>query len=129
MTYGHEVTIDLPVDAAIERVKALLKEQGFGILGEIDVNATLREKLGVEFRPYRILGACNPVLAHRALGQEPQLGLLLPCNVVVQELDGRTVVSTVDARSLLGVVGNPALLATADEVNARLRIVLEGLGA
>ena len=100
--YGHVVETALSYGDAIERVKGLLKEQGFGVLCEIDVAKTLREKIGAEFRPYVILGACNPNLANRSLNAEAQLGLLLPCNVVVQELDGRTVVSAVDAQAMLG---------------------------
>ena len=88
---------------------------------------TLREKIGAEFRPYVILGACNPNLANRSLNAEAQLGLLLPCNVVVQELDGRTVVSAVDAQAMLGIVGNANLIPIADEASAALARVLEGI--
>jgi uncharacterized protein (DUF302 family) len=129
MTYGREVTTGLPVSAAVEHVKSLLKDEGFGVLCDIDVAATMREKLGEEFRQYRILGACNPALAHRALSVESQLGLLLPCNVVVQDRDGTTIVSAIDARTLLGVVGNPSLLTTADDVNAKLNAILEKIAA
>ncbi|HVA28648.1 MAG TPA: DUF302 domain-containing protein, partial [Candidatus Baltobacteraceae bacterium] len=95
--YGRDVTTALTFDTAIETAKRLLKDEGFGVLCEIDVTATMREKLGASFRPYRILGACNPTLAHQALTAEPQIGLLLPCNLVVQEVDGKTHVSVVDA--------------------------------
>ena len=125
--YGHVVETALSYGDAIERVKGLLKEQGFGVLCEIDVAKTLREKLGAEFRPYVILGACNPNLANRSLNAEAQLGLLLPCNVVVQELDGRTVVSAVDAQAMLGIVGNANLIPIADEASAALARVLEGI--
>lgn len=127
LTYGKAVTVDLPFQDAIERVRALLKDQGFGVLCEIDVAKTMKEKIGADFRPYVILGACNPQLAHRALSAEDQLGLLLPCNVVVQERDGQTVVSAVDAGTMLGVVGNPALNEVAEDANTRLRAVLDGL--
>src|SRR5665213_3547709 len=125
--YGHVAETALPYGAAIERVRELLKEQGFGVLCEIDVAKTLREKIGAAFRPYVILGACNPNLANRALSAEAQLGLLLPCNVVVQELDGRTVVSAIDAQATLGIVGNANMMPIADEANAALARVIEGI--
>jgi uncharacterized protein (DUF302 family) len=125
MNYGKAVTTPLSYDDAIERVKALLKDEGFGVLCDIDVSKTLHEKIGAEFRPYRILGACNPSFAHRALQAEPQLGLLLPCNVVVQSVDGATVVSAIDAGALLSVVGRPELGEVADEVNRHLGRVLD----
>lgn len=127
LPYGKSVTTSLSFDEAIEAAKSRLRDEGFGVLCEIDVGKTLREKLGAEFRPYRILGACNPNFAFEALQAEPQLGLLLPCNVVVQRLSGATVVSAIDARALLSVVGNPALLDVADDVNVRLERVLEGV--
>ena len=123
--YGRSVTTALSFDEAIERAKALLKDEGFGLLCEIDVSKTLHEKIGADFRPYRILGACNPRLAHSALQEESQLGLLLPCNVVVQEREGRTIVSAVDARTLLSLVGNAELGEVADDVNVRFGRVLD----
>lgn len=126
IAYGKAVVTRLTFDRAIEIVKSSLKEQGFGVLCEIDVSATMREKLGAQFRPYRILGACNPQLAHQALAAEPQLGLLLPCNLVVQELDGKTIVSAIDANAMLGVTG-AQLQHLAAEVNARLARVLEAV--
>lgn len=125
LAYGRAVSTSLSQDAAIERAKNALKDEGFGVLCQIDVAATLKEKLGESVPPYAILGACNPTLAHQAISQEPQLGLLLPCNVVVQQLDGVTTVSAIDARALLGVVQNPALLPVADQVNERLTRVLD----
>ncbi len=127
--YGRAVTTALPFDQAIERVKALLKDEGFGVLCEIDVTATMQQKLGAEFRPYRILGACNPQLAHRALSVESQLGLLLPCNVVVQEENGKTVVSAIDASAMMGVVGHAGLSDVAEDANARLQRVLDSIAA
>lgn len=127
--YGNQVSTALPYPAAVERVKTLLKDEGFGVLCDIDVAETMREKLGEAFRPYRILGACNPQLAHRSLSAEPQLGLLLPCNLVVQEIDGKTVVSAIDAGAMLAIVGNPVLDDVAREVNARLRRVLEAIAS
>lgn len=124
-SYGHVVSTRLPYDAAIEKVTSLLKDEGFGVLCDIDVAKTMRDKLGKEFRPYRILGACNPTLAHEALSSNAQLGLLLPCNVVVQSEGGRTIVSAINTRSLLSVASDPSLLPIADEVNARLVRVLD----
>ncbi|MHB8433577.1 MAG: DUF302 domain-containing protein [Candidatus Tyrphobacter sp.] len=128
-SYGNQVKTTLPYSAAVDRVKALLREEGFGVLCEIDVAATVREKLGETFRPYCILGACNPQLAHRAISAEPQIGLLLPCNVVVQELDGATSVSAVDAGAMLAIVGNPQLDGVASDVNARLKRVLDAISS
>jgi len=129
ITYGRVATVDLQFTDAVERVRALLKEQGFGILCEIDVAKTLKEKIGADFPPYLILGACNPQLAHRALLAENQLGLLLPCNVVVQTKDGKTIVSAVDAQKMLGVVGNPELQEVAHDANAKLQAVIDRLSA
>ena len=110
---------------AVDRVRAELKEDGFGVLCEIDVQATLREKLGVRQDPYTILGACNPPLAHQALSAEPQLGTLLPCNVVVYVRDGETHISAIDADRMLSVVGNDALAPIATEVRDKLAAVVE----
>ena len=110
---------------AVERVRAELKTQGFGVLCEIDVQATMREKLGVEGEPYLILGACNPALAHQALQAEPDLGVLLPCNVVVYRRDGETHISAVDPERMLSIVDNPELAPVAAEVKGRLRAVVE----
>ncbi len=122
--YGHVVRTHLSFDAALERAREALKAEGFGVLCEIDVAATLHDKLGQSFRPYRILGACNPHLAHQAIEIEPQLGLLLPCNVVVQEIEGHATVSVVDATAMLGFVGNDRLNPIAAEASARLDRVL-----
>ena len=127
--YAKVVTTKLSHADAVEQVTVLLKQEGFGVLCDIDVSKTLKEKIGADFRPYRILGACNPDFAHQALSEEAQLGLLLPCNVVVQEEEGTTVVSAIDARALLAVVGKPSLLTVADEVNARLGRVLDTIEA
>ncbi len=123
--YGRAVTTSLSQDDAIELAKAELKNEGFGVLCEIDVSSTLKEKISADVPPYRILGACNPNFAHQALQREAQLGLLLPCNVVVQQIDGVTTVSSIDARALLSIVENDELLTVADEVNARLGRVLD----
>jgi uncharacterized protein (DUF302 family) len=127
-TYGFCCQLPLKVAEAVAVTTAALKLEGFGVLTEIDVQATLRAKLGVEHRPYIILGACNPHLAHRGLQAEPELGLLLPCNVIVYDNgDGTSTVSIVDPLQMLGVVDNPALQPVADEANARLRRVIEHL--
>lgn len=127
--YGNVVTTSLSFDDAIERAKALLKEEGFGVLCDIDVRAAFREKLGEEFRPYRILGACNPALAHKALSSDRELGLLLPCNLVVQERDGRTIVGAIDASAMLSLAKSAELVPVAEEANARLMRVLERMAS
>jgi len=116
---------DLPFEQALAQARAQLKEQGFGVLCEIDVAATLREKLGLEREPYVILGACNPNLAHQALDHEVDLGVLLPCNVVVYRQEGRTHVAAVDAERMLSIVNNPQLSPIAAEVRRRLAEVVE----
>lgn len=127
--YGFGTDLDLPFDEAVERTKEALKTEGFGVLTTIDVRETMRAKLGVEFERYVILGACNPTLAHQALTAEHELGLLLPCNVIVHDHDGKTAVSIVDPAQMLGFVGdNPALSAVADEAATRLRRVVTALG-
>lgn len=113
-------TTSLPYAKAVERVREELVQEGFGVLTEIDVQATLREKLGEEVDPYVILGACNPSYAHRALGLEPDLGALLPCNVVVYVRDGETRVSAVDPVAMLSIVDNPELAEIAGEVRSRV---------
>ena len=120
--YGVGTVVQLEYATAVERVKQALADEGFGILCEIDVAATMRKKLGVDFRPYVILGACNPPLAHRALVEEPDIGLLLPCNVVVYAGDepGSSVISALDAVAALGLTGKSDLRPVADDVKARL---------
>jgi uncharacterized protein (DUF302 family) len=113
---------------AVERVRAELKEEGFGVLCEIDVQATLREKLGVDRAPYVILGACNPPLAYEALAAEPELGTLLPCNVVVYERDGETHISAIDAERMLSIVGNDDLTPVAATVREKLEAVVDRAG-
>ena len=125
--YGFSKTVDVPYEAAVEKVRAALKEEGFGVLSEIDIKEKLKEKLGVDFRRYVILGACNPSLAYETLQEEIEIGLLLPCNVIVYEQDGRIVVSAVDAAKMLSVVGNPRLESSAGKVNEKLRRVIDGL--
>jgi len=123
--YTLTATTSAPFADAVEVVRAALAEEGFGVLCEIDVQATLREKLGVEQEPYTILGACNPPLAHQALSAEPELGTLLPCNVVVYERDGETHISAIDAERMLSIVGNDALAPVAVQVREKLTAVVE----
>jgi uncharacterized protein (DUF302 family) len=124
--YGISTTISLPFNQALARTREALTKEGFGVLTEIDVTATLRKKLDVEFRPYIILGACNPPLAHRALQAELDIGLLLPCNVVVYATDdpARTVVAALDPVEALSLSGNEAVRPIAEEVQARLERVV-----
>ena len=125
---GLRLALNMPYEEAIERATAALKEEGFGVLTEIDVKATMKKKLDVDFRRYVILGACNPNLAYQALQSELEIGLLLPCNVIVYETDeGQAVVSIVDPLSMLGVVESPQLDPVANEANARLQRVIEAL--
>ncbi|MCB0050782.1 MAG: DUF302 domain-containing protein [Caldilinea sp.] len=128
---GIQVHLDVPYEAAVEQVTAALKEQGFGVLTEIDVKATMKKKLDVDFQKYVILGACNPPLAHRALSAEPAIGLLLPCNVIVyeDEAQGGSVVSLVDPIAMLGFVDNAALAPVAQEARTRLEKVAAALAA
>jgi uncharacterized protein (DUF302 family) len=123
--YTLSTTTTLSFAEAVERVRAELAQEGFGVLCEIDVQATLKAKLDVDGEPYLILGACNPPLAHQALTAEPDLGVLLPCNVVVYERDGVTHVSAVDAERMLSIVGNDALGPVAADVKRRLGLVVE----
>ncbi len=125
--YATRTLLDLPYEQAIEKVTAALKEEGFGVMTEIDVQATLKQKLDVDFRKYMILGACNPSLAHEALGTELEVGLLLPCNVIVYEQEGNTVVSIVDPIKLLNVAKNSDLNKISEDANARLQRVIKSL--
>jgi uncharacterized protein (DUF302 family) len=128
MSYYFNKTIDLPFDEAVERVKAELKKDGFGVLTEIDVKKTLHEKLGVDFRPYRILGACNPPFAYKALMAEDKIGTMLPCNVIVQELaPGRIEVAAIDPLASMAAVKNEDLGAIGLEVREKLKAVVERL--
>lgn len=126
--YGFGKTVPMDFEHAIEVVTEALKTEGFGVLTDIDVQATLKNKLGEEMPPYRILGACNPPLAHKALTAEPSIGLLLPCNVVVrQDEAGKVHVEFMDPEAVLGVVDNPAVHYVAQDVTERLNRVLAAL--
>ncbi len=129
MKYGHETVVEGKFDEIIDRTKAALAQRGFGVLTEIDVAATLKKKIGAEIEPYVILGACNPTFAHQALQREPDLGLLLPCNVVVMQKEGKTYVKAIDAGAMLGVTGNRELVALAGEVDSHLTETLKSLTA
>ena len=128
---GYQFSVETPLDfsTAEARTRELLKAEGFGILTEIDVSSTFEEKLGKQFRPYKILGACNPQLAYRALHAEPGIGLLLPCNVVVEQSEGEgTRVRFMEPISALSLVQNPEVESVAQEASARLHRVAAQLG-
>ena len=128
---AFEVTLDQPYEAVLDRVVEALKTEGFGVLTRIDVHDTLKAKLGVDFRDYCILGACNPPLAHKALSHRPDAGLMLPCNVIVEATDEGTLVRIVDPRAMMkagGFDADPNLQEVGGEAEARLRRVAESLG-
>ena len=127
VTYGMGRLVALPFDETLERTRAALGQEGFGVLCDIDVRATLKAKLGIDGDDYVILGACNPPLAHRALQAERELGLLLPCNVIVYAAEGGTIVSAIDPEVMLGMIENPVLADVAVEVRSRLERVLDRL--
>ena len=126
-SYGHSKTLKLSFEQALARAKETLKEAGFGVLFELDMQEKLREKLGVAFRRYVILGACNPALAHQALQAEIALGLLLPCNVIVYEEGDQTVVAAIDATEMMAVTGNPQLATVAAQVDEKLWRAIDSL--
>ena len=126
--FGIQKTLDLGFDEVLAKVPEALKAEGFGVLTEIDVQATLRKKLDVDFRRYRILGACNPSFAHRALQHSLDVGMLMPCNVIVYETDaGKTVVSAVDPMQTMAAQGDPAMRPLAEQVQQKLRRVIDSL--
>lgn len=128
MSYHFSRQLAMPFDEAVARVRDALKREGFGILTDIDVQTTLKSKLNVDFRPYRILGACNPPLAYQALQKEDKIGTMLPCNVIVQELaKGEVEVSAVDPVASMQAIVNPELAEVAGTVQAKLKAVMDGL--
>ena len=130
MSYGISTTVHAPFSATLEAVRGALAQQGFGVLTEIDMAATLKTKLDVTIEPQVILGACNPPLAHRALQAEESIGLLLPCNVVVRSIDEtRTLVEALDPAVMVSVTGNPALASVAQDASTRLRAAVDSLTA
>lgn len=124
-SYAIETTTTLSYDDAIARVTALLAEEGFGVLTEIDVKATIKKKLDMDVRPYKILGACNPTFAHRALGIEPHVGVFLPCNVIVWDEGTHRVVTAMEPQLMSQIVPSPELLEVAHEVSTRIHRVIE----
>ena len=127
MSYRTSVTLDIPVADAVSRVRAALQQQGFGVLTEIDVTATLRARLGAQIEDYIILGACNPPFAHQALDIDRSIGLLLPCNVVIRAVPAGTVVEALDPQVMVTLTGRPELKPVADEVARRLGGALAAL--
>ena len=127
-TYHYARTVSLPLDQAEARVRDTLAAEGFGILTEIDVQATLKKKLDVDIRPYRILGACNPPAAHRAIQAEPLIGTMLPCNVILRDVgDGQTEIAAVDPVASMAAVENDALGEIAAEIRDRLRTAVDAV--
>lgn len=126
--YGHHIQINGPFEQALERVQAALKAEGFGVLSDIDIQKAMKEKLGKDMPPYRILGACNPPLAHQALQADPEIGLLLPCNVTLRQApDGRVVVGFLDPQTMVQLTSNAAVGAVAGDAAQRLTRVRESL--
>ena len=126
-SYVFGKVVSMPFDSAVQRITEELAKVGFGVLTEIDVQATMKKKIGQEMPPYRILGACNPHFASRAIAAVPQIGALLPCNVVVRTEDGRTVIEALDPKMIAEVPGNPALAPIAEEAGQRIQAVLDAL--
>ena len=127
MQYGFSKSVDLPYEQAIDKVTAELKKEGFGVLTTIDVKDTLKKKIDVDFKKYTILGACNPPLAHRALQTEEEIGLMLPCNVIVYEKENKSVISIFDPALMSEVVKNEKLNPIADDVREKLQRVFEAV--
>jgi uncharacterized protein (DUF302 family) len=128
MSYYFAKTLEAGFDEAVARTREALQREGFGVITEIDVRQTLKTKIGVDFRPYLILGACNPTMAHEALRLEDKVGTMLPCNVVVQQLEpGRAEVAAIDPVASMRAIDNPKLLETAQVVAAKLRAVIASL--
>lgn len=126
-SYGYRKEVSLPFDQAVARTYEKLQEEGFGVLTKIDLKEKFKEKLGIDFREYVILGACNPAIAHESLQEEIDLGLLLPCNVIVYEQDGNSVVAAIDAKSMLSVTRNQKLEESASLINKKLVAAIDAI--
>ena len=124
MSYGFSKAVNIPFDAAVDKVTAELQKEGFGVLTTIDVKETLKKNLNVDFKKYKILGACNPPFAHKALQAEEEIGLLLPCHVIVYEKDGKSIVAAFDPLSMSRVMNNPGVEPIAVEMKKRLERVI-----
>lgn len=127
MQYGNSKKVEMPYEKAVERITEELKKEGFGVLTEIDVTETLKKKLNADFKKYKILGACNPPIAYKALQAEEELGLLLPCNVIVYEKDAGSVVSVFNPMIMTGLVENKDITSIATEVNEKLKRALDAI--
>lgn len=127
MKYGFSKTVDLSYEETLNKVTEELKKEGFGVLTSIDVKETLKQKINVDFKKYKILGACNPPIAHRALQTEEELGLLLPCNIIVYEKENKTVVSAFEPMLMTGIIENENMKPIAEEVSKKLHKVLENI--
>lgn len=127
MDYGFSKSVDLPFEQTIDKVTDELKKEGFGVLTSIDVKETLKKKINVDFKKYTILGACNPPIAHKALLEEEELGLLLPCNIIVYEKDDKTVVSVFDPMIMTKVIDNEKIVPVAGQVKEKLERVLQSV--
>jgi uncharacterized protein (DUF302 family) len=127
MKYGFVKTLDLPYEKAIEKITEELKKEGFGVLTEIDVKETFKKKLNVDFKKYKILGACNPPIAHKALLAEEEIGLLLPCNVIVYEKEGKSVVSVFNPMIMTQLIDNEGMHSIAEEVREKLMRALDAV--
>lgn len=129
MAYAVSVTVNRPFDEVVDQVRQALGEQGFGVITEIDMKATLKKKIDVDIEPQIILGACNPPAAHHALQAEPSVGVLLPCNVVVRAAGDTTIVEAIDTATMVELTGNPAMASVADDIGARLKSALDSIAA
>jgi uncharacterized protein (DUF302 family) len=127
ISYGFVKEVNAPFDQVLERLPGLLEKHGFGVISKIDLGQKLREKLGIEFRKYVILGACNPPSAFKALTAEENIGLMLPCNVIVYEKEGRTTVATIRPSAMMKTIGNSALTEIAEDIEEKLKRVIESI--
>jgi uncharacterized protein (DUF302 family) len=127
MSYGYKMELELDFEKAIEKARAELQKEGFGVLTEINVKSTLKEKLDVDYENYIILGACNPPFAHKALQAEKEIGLLLPCNVIIYSKNGKTIISAINPTEVMSIINNPKLKAIAEEVEKKLKKTIDAI--